>query len=149
VLGQRDEGAVCRRCGAPRRILLDLDGTDDSAHGNQEEVRYHGYYRQHMYHPLLVYDGDTGHLITAILRPGSVHAGRFVVLVLRRLLRRLRAAWPPVTLELRADSGRSIPRLYEWCEANGATYTIGLIPNPVLEALADRLLARLPPDRWS
>jgi hypothetical protein len=53
------------RQGRPPRILLDVDGTDDPAHGQQEGVRYHGDYGQHMYHPLLVFDGDTGHLITA------------------------------------------------------------------------------------
>ena len=134
---------VTRRgaAGAPRRVLLDLDGTDDPAHGEQEGVRYHGYYRQHMYHPLLVFDGDTGQLVTAVLRPGNVHASSFVVLVLRRLLRRFRAAWPGVALEIRADSGFAIPRLYAWCEANAVTYTIGLIPNPVLEPLAAPLLA--------
>jgi Transposase DDE domain group 1 len=128
------------RRGVPRQILLDLDGTDDPAHGNQEGVAYHGYYRQHMYHPLLVFDGETGHLITAVLRPGNVHAGRFAVLVLRRLLRCFQAAWPGATLELRADSGFAAPRLYAWCEANAVTYTIGLIPNAVLEPLAAPLL---------
>jgi Transposase DDE domain group 1 len=125
----------------PARIVLDLDGTDDPAHGEQEGVAYHGYYRQHMYHPLLVFDGDTGHLITAILRPGNVHGSRFVVPVLRRLLRKLRAAWPGVAVELRADSGFAVPRLYAWCEANAVAYTIGLIPNPTLEAYAAPLLA--------
>src|SRR4051812_17370673 len=61
------------RAGPPRRIVLDFDGTADPAHGEQEGVGYHGYYRQYMYHPLLVFDGDTGHLITAVLRPGRVH----------------------------------------------------------------------------
>jgi hypothetical protein len=70
-----------------------------------------------------------------------VHGSRFVVLVLRRLLRLLRAAWPDVRVELRADSGFAIPRLYAWCEANGVDYTIGLIPNPVLERYAAPLLA--------
>lgn len=129
------------RLGVPARILVDLDGTDDPAHGEQEGVRYHGYYRQHMYHPLLVFDGDTGQLITAVLRPGNVHGSRFVVLVLRRLLRWLRAAWPDVALEIRADSGFAIPRLYAWCEANAVAYTIGLIPNAALEPLATSLLA--------
>jgi hypothetical protein len=129
------------RAGPPARLLLDLDGTDDPAHGEQEGARYHGYYRQHMYHPLLVFDGETGQLITAILRPGNAHASRFVVLVLRRLLRRFRAAWPTVTLEIRADSGFAVPRLYRWCEANAVTYTIGLIPNPTVERLAAPLLA--------
>jgi hypothetical protein len=128
------------RAGVPTRILLDLDGTADPAHGEQEGVAYHGYYRQHMYHPLLVFDGDTGHLSTAVLRPGDVHGSRFVVLVLRRLLRKLRVAWPDVPVELRADSGFAIPRLYAWCEANVIDYTIGLIPNPVLERLAAPLL---------
>jgi hypothetical protein len=129
------------RDGTPARIVLDLDGTDDPAHGEQEGVAYHGYYRQHMYHPLLVFDGETGHLITAVLRPGNVHGSRFVVLVLRRLLRKLRAAWPDVPVELRADSGFAIPRLYAWCEANAVAYTIGLIPNDILEARAAPLLA--------
>ncbi|MGH7752972.1 MAG: IS1380 family transposase, partial [Gemmatimonadales bacterium] len=128
------------RAGVPTRIVLDLDGTADPAHGEQEGVAYHGYYRQHMYHPLLVFDGGTGHLITAVLRPGNVHGSRFVVLVLRRLLRKLRATWPDVPVELRADSGFAIPRLYAWCEANAVDYTIGLIPNPVLERLAAPLL---------
>jgi len=122
------------------RVVLDLDGTDDPAHGEQEGVRYHGYYRQHMYHPLLIFDGDTGHLITAVLRPGNVHGSRFVVLVLRRLLRKLRAAWPEAPVEVRADSGFAIPRLFAWCDANTVDYTIGLIPNPVLEARAAPLL---------
>jgi hypothetical protein len=129
------------RGGPPARILLDLDGTDDPAHGEQEGVAYHGYYRQHMYHPLLVFDGDTGHLITTVLRPGDVHGSAFAVLVLRRLLRKLRAAWPGVAVELRADSGFAIPRLYAWCEANAVGYTIGLIPNDILEARAAPLLA--------
>ncbi len=129
------------RTGIPPRILLDLDGTDDPAHGEQEGVRYHGYYRQHMYHPLLVFDGDTGQLITAVLRPGNAHAARWAVLVLRRLLRRLRCAFPDVAVEVRADSGFAVPRLYAWCEANGVTYTIGLIPNRTLETAAAPLLA--------
>jgi hypothetical protein len=129
------------RAGAPARVVLDLDGTDDPAHGEQEGVKYHGYYRQHMYHPLLVFDGTTGHLITAVLRPGNVHGSRFVVLVLRRLLRKLRAAWPAVAVELRADSGFAVPRLYAWGDANAVAYTIGLVPNPALERLAAPLLA--------
>jgi hypothetical protein len=129
------------RGGAPRRLVLDLDGTDDPTHGAQEGSAYHGYYRQHMYHPLLVFDGETGQLVTAVLRPGHAHGSRFVVLVLRRLLRALRAAWPGVAVEIRADSGFAVPRLYAWCEAHGVAYSVGLIPNPELERRAAPLLA--------
>ena len=129
------------QAGAPAQILLDLDGTDDPVHGQQEGGAYHGYYRQHMYHPLLLFDGDTGQLITAVLRPGNAHASRFVVLVLRRLLRALRCVWPDVAVRIRADSGFAAPRLYRWCEQAGVGYTIGLIPNPTLERAAADLLA--------
>ncbi len=128
--------------GPPTRILLDCDSTDDPTHGDQEGSAYHGYYRQHMYHPLLIFDGDTQHLITAILRPGTAHASRSIVLVLRGLVRLLRARWPDVALELRADSGFAIPRLYRFCEQEQISYTIGLATNPRLETLAQELLAQ-------
>jgi hypothetical protein len=129
------------RDGRPERILLDLDGTDDPTHGDQEGTAYHGYFGQHMYHPLLVFDGDTDQLIAAVLRPGNAHAGRGVVAVLKRLVRALRARWPGVRIELRADSGFAGPALYEYCERAGVAYTIGLVPNPRLEGAAAPLLA--------
>jgi hypothetical protein len=81
----RERGAA----GIPVRIVLDLDSTDDPTHGTQEGTRYHGYYRQHMYHPLLIFDGETDQLITAILRPGNAHAGKGIVAVLKRIVRLL------------------------------------------------------------
>jgi hypothetical protein len=129
------------RRGAPARVLLDLDGTADPTHGDQEGTAYHGYFRQHMYHPLLVFDGDTDQLVTAVLRPGNAHGARGAVAVLTRLVRALRARWPGVAIELRADSGFAVPALYAWCDQEGIAYTIGLVPNPKLEALAAPLLA--------
>jgi hypothetical protein len=94
-----------------------------------------------MYHPLLVFDGETDQLITAVLRPGNAHGSRGAVAVLKRLARALRARWPRVRIELRADSGFAVPAVYEYCEREGIGYTIGLIPNDRLEALAAPLLA--------
>jgi hypothetical protein len=131
-----------QRAGTPRHLVLDLDGTDDPAHGRQPEMAYHGFYRQHMYYPLLVFDGQTGQLITAVLRPGNVHGSRLVVLVLRRLWKRLRLVWPEVRIEIRADSGFAVPRLYAWCDQHGVGYTIGLVPNRRLVVLAAPLLAQ-------
>ncbi len=128
------------QAGVPARSGLDLDGTDDPTHGEQEGSAYHGYYRQHMYHPLLVFDGETGQVVTAVLRPGTVHAGHGAIAVLQRLVRAMRARWPDVTIELRADSGFARPEVYAYCERERITYTIGLIPNPRLERLAAPLL---------
>ncbi len=129
------------RGGAPSHILLDLDGTDDPTHGNQEGTAYHGYYRQHMYHPLLIFDGETDQLVTAVLRCGTVHASHGVVAILKRIVRAIRARWPGITIELRADSGFAIPALYSWCDQEGIDYTIGLSTNDRLEAIAAPLLA--------
>ena len=129
------------RGGRPRHIVLDIDSTDDPTHGQQEGAAYHGYYGQHMYHPLLVFDGETGQLITALLRPGTVHASRGVIGVLRAILREMRVRWPAVTIEIRADGGCAVPALYTFCERERIGYTIGLIPNPRLEAIAAPLLA--------
>jgi len=95
-----------------------------------------------MYHPLLIFDGDTDQLITAILRPGNVHASRGVLLVLKRLIPLLRQRWPGIPIELRADSGFAVPTLYDSCEAQDVTYRIGLIPNRRLEAIAAPLLSQ-------
>src|SRR5579859_2157127 len=131
-----------QRTGVPSHLVLDIDGTDDPVHGNQEGGAYHGFYREHIYHPLLMFDGQTDQLITAALRPGRCHESRFVVLLLRRIVKRLRAAWPQVTIEIRADSGFAVPRLYAWCENNAIGYTIGLIPNRRLAVIAAPLLTQ-------
>ena len=117
------------------------DSTDDPTHGQQEGSAYHGYFRQQMYHPLLVFDGETGQLITAILRPGTAHAGHGALALLKRLVRRLRARWPQVTIELRADAGFAKPEVYAYCEQERIAYTIGLAPNARLERLAAPLVA--------
>jgi hypothetical protein len=129
------------REGIPSHILLDLDGTDDPTHGEQEGRAYHGYYRQHMYHPMLVFDGETDQLLTAVLRPGNVHPSHGVLAVLRRLVSALRTRWTDVSVAVRADSGFAVPALYTWCETHGIDYTIGLIPNSRLDALAAPLVA--------
>lgn len=119
--------------GIPERILLDIDATDDPTYGDQEESYYHGYFKEHIYHPLLVFDGDTGQLITAVLRPGNAHASHGTVAILKRIVALLRAAWPAVEIEIRADAGFAIPSIYDCCEVEGIGYTIGLISNPRLE----------------
>ena len=124
----------------PQKILLDFDATADPTHGEQEGSYYHGYYKQHMYHPLLVFDGESGHLITALLRAGNTHSSRSCVALLKRIVARLRGRWPEVEVEIRADAGFAVPALYDYCEQEGITYTIALITNPRLAEMAEELL---------
>jgi hypothetical protein len=80
--------------GAPERVLLDFDSTEDPTYGEQEGSYYHGYYGQHIYHPLLVFDGESGHLITALLRAANTHASNSSVAILKRIVGALRQRWP-------------------------------------------------------
>jgi len=120
----------------PTHILIDADSTDDPTYGDQEGSAYHGYYQQHMYHPLLLFDGETDQLIAAVLRPGTAHAGRGIVSVLKRVVGAMQARWPGVQIEFRGDSGFALPALYDYLEDQTITYTIGLATNNRLEALA-------------
>jgi hypothetical protein len=129
------------RSGPPKRILLDLDGTDDPTYGSQEGTAYHAFYGQHMYHPLLMFDGDTNQLICAVLRPGNAHVSRGVVAILKRLIPLMQKRWEGVQIVLRADSGFATPALYDLCEALGVEYSIGLVPNARLKKLGEVVLA--------
>jgi len=118
----------------PRRfVILDVDPSDDPTHGQQVLSFFHGYYDQHQYFPLFVFDGDSGFPLAAWLRPGTVAAACGAVDVLRGLVRALRAAWPDVLILIRGDSGVATPEVYEFCEAEGLLYALGFTSNEVLK----------------
>ena len=127
----------------PSKIILDLDSTDDHTHGQQEFSFYHGYYRNHILHPLLIFDADTGDLVCAVLRPGNKGAASHIVPILKRVVEAIRqAVGTDVEIEIRADSGFATPRLYEFCECeeNKLQYVIGLSRNPRLQRVVEPLL---------
>ena len=127
----------------PKRIIIDADGTDDSTYGDQQLTFFHGYYDQYMYHPLLVYDADTGEMITAVLRAGNRHASYGIVSILKRIVGKLKAAFPNAEIIIRGDAGFAIPALYEYCEQEELKYVIGLIRNDVLERMIERLTEKV------
>jgi hypothetical protein len=121
------------RTQAPTEIILDVDATDDPTHGRQALSGYHGYFRQHQYLPLHVYEGHTGFPLAVWLRPGTIHASTGAVEILGTIVARLRAAWPGVRILVRADNGLGVPAVYDFCETEGLDYVIGYASNPVLE----------------
>ena len=44
------------------------------------------YYRSHILHPLLIFDGQTGDLLSAVLRSGNQGAAAHIVPILGRLV---------------------------------------------------------------
>jgi Transposase DDE domain group 1 len=118
----------------PCYVILDVDPADDPTHGQQVLSFFHGYYDQHQYFPLFVFDGQTGFPLAAWLRPGKVHASCGAVDVLAPVVQALRAAWPEVLILVRGDSGMAVPAVYEFCEAEGLLYAFGYTSNDVLKA---------------
>jgi Transposase DDE domain group 1 len=126
---------------APTEIILDVDATDDPTHGDQALSGYHGYYRQHQFLPLHIYEGHSGFPLAVWLRPGVIHASLGAVDILRTIVTSLRAAWPGVRILVRADNGLGVPAVYEFCEAEQLDYVIGYASNAVLERATAAALA--------
>jgi hypothetical protein len=131
------------RTQAPTYVILDADPTDEPAHGQQALTGYHGYYQQHQYFPLLVFDGQSGFPLSAWLRPGTVGAACGALSILATLVQTLRRAWPDVLILLRGDSGLAGPALYEFCEEQGLLYALGYASNAVLQRQTQRALWEL------
>jgi hypothetical protein len=127
----------------PREVIvIDIDATDDATHGQQQLSFFHGYYEQHMYHPLFMLDGISGFPMACVLRAGNTHASHRVKAVLKRLIKKLNKAYPKAQILVRADAGFAVPRLYRFCEKRRISYTIGLITNERLKAKAADLLEK-------
>jgi hypothetical protein len=111
----------------PKRIILDLDATDDPLHGHQEGRFFHGYYDSYCYLPLYVFCGR--HLLSAKLRRANIDASAGAADEMARIVGAIRARWPHVRILLRADSGFAREALMSWCEQNRVDYLFGLARN--------------------
>ena len=121
---------------APDVIVLDIDSTEDPTHGQPQRSFFHGYYDQHMYHPLVIFDGERGQRVRVVLRPGKVPAARGARGVLRRVIYRLKPRFPQTQIVVRGDSAFAVPRLLRMREElnrelGGIAYVVGLAQNAV------------------
>lgn len=123
----------------PPRLIIELDSTDDPAHGQQQLIGFNGFYGQWMYHPLLIHEGVSGCILGTFLRPGTAHAAESELSALRPIVTRLRQAFPHTPIYLRADSGFAGPELYEFCESEGIDFTIAAGANAVYTRRTDQL----------
>jgi hypothetical protein len=125
-------------------VVLDIDSTDDPTHGHQQLSFFHGFYDQHMYHPLLVFDAHSGQLITGLLRPGRVHAAKGATGMLTRLIRKIRMRCPNAAMVVRGDSAFAMPKLMLRLEQldvelGDVDYVLGLAKNARVLKLAEPL----------
>tara|TARA_B100001971_G_C18207772_1_gene548688 strand:- start:166 stop:1557 length:1392 start_codon:yes stop_codon:yes gene_type:complete len=124
--------------GVPQQIILDLDATDITLHGEQPGRFYHGYYRDYCYLPLYIYCGE--HLLCAKLRPSNIDGARGSVEQVRRIIEQIRTRWGGTQIILRADSGFCREPLMQWCEQNHVDYVFGLAKNKrLIKAIGKQL----------
>ena len=116
----------------PRRIVLDIDDTEDRVHGRQELALFHAHYDEYCFLPIHVYEAITGKPVAVILRPGKTPDGAEVALVLRHIIRAIRRRWPRVDILVRGDSHYGRPEAMSWCERERVGYVFGLAGNKVL-----------------
>ncbi len=123
----------------PKMVLFDIDSTLFDTFGSQEGEGFNYHYSNHGYHPLLCYDGLTGDLLKALLRPGEVYTSTDCCEFMKPLLMEYLDEYPDVTLYLRGDSGFACPELFELLETHGTSYAIRLKANDTLDRLAESL----------
>jgi hypothetical protein len=126
----------------PEAVILDIDDTDDEVHGHQQLSLFNGYYDAHCFMPLHIYEGQTGKLITTILRPGARPTGKQISAILKRLVKRLRRVWPKVDIFLRGDSHFSCPEVHDFCDQHNVYFALGQTGNSRLSALGQSLMAQ-------
>jgi hypothetical protein len=136
-----------RRKRKVKRITIDLDPTEDATHGAQQLSFFNGFYDSWCYLPLagfLTFDDEPDqYLFCCVLRAGNSVAKDGCLSVLKRLLPRLRKAFPKARIRIRLDAGFTGPELYELFEAQRLEYVVCMGKNKVLQRLAEPLMVPL------
>jgi len=131
--GERLKGKV-------RKVILDLDGTEDKAHGEQEGSCYNGYYESNCYQPLVgtvtFNEEAQPYALTVLLRPGTA-GGNGAGYVVKKFVEQVFKQFPDAQMVVRLDGGFAQPELLDWldswAQAVGLQYVVGMAGNQRLE----------------
>jgi hypothetical protein len=128
-----------RRRRGPKTIILDMDSSESPTYGEQKGSAYNGHFACTCYHPLFVFN-QFGDVERCVLRPGNVHSADGWRALLEPVIARYRGIVKH--LYFRGDAAFANPEVYEFLEAEGASYTIRLPANQVLQDKIGHLLKR-------
>lgn len=126
----------------PDRIVLDIDDTDDPAHGQQMLAVFNAHVGATCFQPMLMFEATSGKPIMALLRPGKRPSGKEIAYVLRRVIGRIRMHWPKVKIVVRGDSHYCGAQVLSLMDELSCDYILGL-------AINNRLAAKAQPWRES
>lgn len=120
----------------PNRIALDIDDTDDPAHGQQELILFNTHSGGYCFQPIHIFEAGTGKPVLSLLRPGKRPSGEEAAQVLRHVIARIRRNWPRVEIMVRGDSHYTAPEVLDLLEETHCTYILGLSTNRRLAPMA-------------
>lgn len=121
----------------PEAIVIDMDPTAVHGYGAQQLLLFNKYEDEYCLMPFHVYDGLTGKLITAVIRPGKTPSAGEILTVLKRIVKQIRARFPKTMLIFRADSHHCKPEVHAWCDVNRVKFIVGLSQNKALNRQFD------------
>ena len=120
----------------PNRIVLDIDDTDDPAHGQQQLALFNAHVGETCFQPILIFEATSGKPVLAMLRPGKRPSGKEVAAILRRVIERIRGHWPKVKILIRGDSHYCGEPVIALLDRLGCDYCLGLAINEKLAEMA-------------
>ncbi len=129
-------------------ITLDLDPTVDPTHGQQQLSLFNGHYDSWCYLPLPAFmsfdDHPEMHLFACLLRPGNARATLGAIGILKRILPRLRKAFPKARVRVRLDGGFATAEMFDYLDScRRLEYLVSMPKNSRLETLAEPLMKRI------
>ena len=127
----------------PTHVILDLDGSEDAAYGQQQLTFWNAHYDQNQYYPLFVLDGASGFPLAAWLRPGHVHDSCGAVEILQEIVQQLRRYFPQLTIFVRGDGAFGGQEMLDFCDREGLLYAFGYRNHKGLKPQTGWLLEQL------
>ena len=128
---------------APPVIILDADDTNTPTYGDQQLSLFNSHYHGYCYMPVHIYEGQSGRLVTTVLRPGRRSKAAAVFALMQRVITRIRQAWPSTRIIVRGDAHFCSPELMDWCHRQSKVQFItGLSGNKRLNSLAAGIVDR-------
>jgi hypothetical protein len=119
----------------PKRIILDMDVTDDQVHGSQEGAFFNTHYQGVCYAPLYIFCGH--HLLVAKLRSSNVDPAGGALEELQRIIGMIREKWKETQIIVRGDSAYAREDIMKFCEEQESVdYVIAMASNSQLKRRA-------------
>lgn len=117
-----------------KEIIIDVDGSCDPTHGQQQLSAFNTFYDTNMYMEIFFKDGKTGQLIMPLLLPGYYNSSRLFTAILKRIIKKIKEKIPSINIIVRADAAYSKPDFYNYTDKEKNVYfAIGIASNAVLK----------------